>query len=169
MKILIYHAKQCAPKACTAAKLKKFDMADVFYTPGKIPKNSIVLSPFQEPVLSKEDKKFEKNGLAALDCSWEHAEEVFKKLKKPLQKRTLPLLVAANPVNYGKPGKLSTVEALASALYILGEKEKADVLLGKFKWGPGFTELNKALLKSYSKAKKAKEIIKIQNEYFGGK
>jgi pre-rRNA-processing protein TSR3 len=169
MKVLIYNAKQCAPKACTAAKLKKFDLAEVFYTPGKIPRNSIVLSPFWEKVLSKEDTRYTKNGLVALDCSWEHAEEVFKNLKKPLQKRTLPLLVAANPVNYGHVSKLSTVEALASALYILGEAEHAEKLLNKFKWGKSFSDLNKALLKSYSKAEKAKDIIKTQNEYFGGK
>ena len=169
MKILIYHARQCAPKACTAAKLKKFDLAEVFYTPQKIPRNSIVLSPFSEKVLSKEDTRHPKNVLVALDCSWEHAEEVFENLKKPLHQRALPLLVAANPVNYGKVSKLSTVEALASALYILGEEGQAQSLLGKFKWGPGFLNLNKDLLESYSKAKKAKEIIDIQNEYFGGK
>ena len=169
MKIFIYHAKQCSPKACTAAKLKKFDLAEVFYTPQKIPRNSVVMSPFSEKVISKEDTKYTKNGLVALDCSWKHAEEVFANIKKPLHQRALPLLVAANPVNYGKVSKLSTVEALASALYILGEAEQGELLLGKFKWGPGFTELNKALLKSYSKAMKAKEIIKIQNEYFGGK
>lgn len=169
MKILIYNAKQCAPAACTAAKLKRFELAKVFYNPGKIPKDSVVLSPFQEKVLSKEDTKHTKNGLVALDCSWKHAEEVFTNLKKPTHRRTLPLLVAANPVNYGKVSKLSTVEALASALYILGEEEQAAKLLGKFKWGLGFLNLNKALLKSYSKAKKAKEIIDIQNEYFGGK
>lgn len=169
MKILIYHAKQCAPKACTAAKLKKFELAKVFYAPGKIPRNSIVLSPFSEKVLSKEDTQHQKNVLVALDCSWKHAEEVFENLKKPTYRRALPLLVAANPVNYGKVSKLSTVEALASALYILGEAEHAERLLAKFKWGPGFLNLNKDLLESYSKAKKAKEIIDIQNEYFGGK
>ncbi|MBU2559930.1 DUF367 family protein [archaeon] len=169
MKILIYHAKQCAPAACTAAKLKKFELAKVFYTPGKIPRNSIVLSPFSDKVISREDTKYTKNGLVALDCSWKHAEEVFANVKKPLVQRALPLLVAANPVNYGKVSKLSTVEALASALYILGEAEQGELLLNKFKWGPGFINLNKALLKSYSKAEKAKDIINIQNEYFGGK
>ena len=169
MKILIYHATQWAPKACTAAKLKKFGLAEVFYTPGKIPKGSVVLSPFSEKVISKEDTGYVKNGLVALDCSWKHAEEVFENIKKPLHQRALPLLVAANPVNYGKVSKLSTVEALASALCILKEEEQAVKLLGKFKWGPGFLALNKALLKSYSKAEKAKDIIDIQNEYFGGK
>ncbi len=169
MNILIYNAKQCAPAACTAAKLKKFDLAEVFYTPGKIPKGAVVLSPFSEKVISKEDARHTKNGLVALDCSWKHAEEVFASIKKPFHQRALPLLVAANPVNYGKVSKLSTVEALAGALYILGEEGQAQDLLGKFKWGPGFLNLNKDLLKSYSKANKAKEIIDIQNEYFGGK
>jgi len=168
MNVLIYHAKQCAPKVCTAAKLKKFGLAKVFYTPGKIPRDSIVLSPFSEKVLSKEDRAHLKSGLVALDCSWKHATEVFDCIKKPLQRRALPFLVAANPVNYGKVSKLSTVEALASALYILGEAEHAKSLLSKFKWGPGFVDLNKDLLESYSKAMTEKEIIAVQDEYFGG-
>ena len=33
--------------------------------------------------------------------------------------RMLPLLLAANPVNWGKPGKLTTMEAIASALHLV--------------------------------------------------
>ncbi len=77
----------------------------------------LVLSPFAEKALSPQTKGT--RGLAALDCSWAHAEEVFARVK--LQDRALPFLVAANPVNFGKPFKLSTVEALAAGLVILGE------------------------------------------------
>ncbi len=80
--------------------------------------------------------------------------------------RILPALIAANPVNYGKPTKLTTAEALAAALYILGHRDQSREVLGKFKWGPHFTALNENLLNDYSKSQSSDEVIAVQKEYF---
>ena len=57
--------------------------------------------------------------------------------------RKLPPLFAGNPVNYSKLNKLTTVEALSGALFILGYFDDAMNLLEKFKWGHTFYDLNK--------------------------
>jgi pre-rRNA-processing protein TSR3 len=106
----------------------------------------------------------EKRGLAALDCSWVHATEVFDHSSHGTF-RCLPYLVAANPVNYGVPTKLSTVEALAAALYIAGFREQSELMLSKFKWGLQFITLNEELLEGYGKAKDSAGVVKVQREY----
>ena len=78
----------------------------------------------------------------------------------------LPLLLAANPVNWGKPGKLSTVEALAASLVLMNQKEQARELLSKFRWGEGFLDLNKEPLQAYSEAKSSAELVALQFEFF---
>ena len=78
-----------------------------------------------------------------VDCSWKMADETFAKLRlMGLEPRKLPEIVPANPVNSGKICKLSTAEAIASALMICGEKDQAEELMSIFKWGPAFLELN---------------------------
>ena len=74
-------------------------------------------------------------------------------------------MIATNPVNFGVPTKLSTVEALAGALYIAGFHEQATELLSKFKWGPHFLVINEELLARYAQAKDSTAVIEIQREY----
>lgn len=163
--LFIYHARQCNPKACTGLKLGRFRLAKLFYTPRGIPRGAIVLSPFASRVISREDVDRAAKGLVVLDCSWEKATEVFEALRWRVAPRVLPLLLAANPVNYGKARKLSTVEAFASALYIVGREEEAREVLSKFKWGPSFLDLNRELLERYTGARDGEEIARIEREY----
>ena len=73
--------------------------------------------------------------------------------------------MAGNPVNYSKLNKLTTVEALAAAAYILGNSDMANTLLDKFKWGHTFFALNKNILQDYTKAKSESEIVELCQEY----
>jgi pre-rRNA-processing protein TSR3 len=165
VKIVVYHAKQCDPKKCTALKLKRHGLIRIVHQIKFLPKRAVVLNPFSETAFSPADRKrIENFGLAALDCSWEHAEEVMIKHVRGTS-RCLPILIAGNPVNFGKPTKLTTVEALAAALYIAGFKEKAAELLSFFKWGHTFVEINYGRLESYVDAKNSTEIVQLQNRF----
>lgn len=77
------------------------------------------------------------------------------------ERATVPYMVAANPVNYGKRPlfellrfscayaiqrtafKLTCVEAIAAALAITGHTAQAEKLLSKFGWGDSFWALNR--------------------------
>ena len=103
-------------------------------------------------------------GLSVIDCSWARIDETPFGRMKSSYPRLLPYLVAANPVNYGKPCKLNCVEALAAAMYICGYKEEARHYMGKFSWGHAFIELNSELLEEYSKCDSSKEVLEVQDK-----
>ncbi|MGC9345571.1 MAG: DUF367 family protein [Candidatus Bathyarchaeales archaeon] len=165
VKIVVYHAGQCDPKKCTALKLKRHELVRIVRQIRFLPKKAIVLNPFSKIAFSQADRqRIEDFGLAALDCSWEHAEKVMLKRVRGTS-RCLPILIAGNPVNFGKLTKLTTVEALSAALYIAGFKEEAYQLLSIFKWGHTFIEINQERLENYAKAKNSTEIIELQKQF----
>ena len=80
--------------------------------------------------------------------------------------RRLPLVLAANPVNYGHPQKLSSAEALAVTLYIVGLKREAEAVMGIFKWGHTLIELNHDPLEEYSIATSREALAEVERVYF---
>lgn len=164
MKVFVFMLKQDDPSKCTAAKLVKFRLAQsvkYIYT------KALILNPFSPILLSKQDAKLS-DSVCAIDCSWNRSEHELKNryLSKHAMGRRLPAMLAANPVNYSKLGRLSTAEALAGSLYILGDKRLAKVFMEKFKWGHTFLELNSSLLEDYSNAENQQEILVIEKQYF---
>ena len=139
-KLFVVHFDQCDPKKCTSMKLKKFNLVKFVPKIRFLPKQTIILDPFAQNTLSVDDRaQIDKFGLAVIDCSWKHADQVFQKFRTG---RRLPRLLAANSVNYGRWEKLSSVEALAAALFIVKQTELAELLLSKFSWGHAFFDLN---------------------------
>jgi pre-rRNA-processing protein TSR3 len=167
-RLTIYHANQCDPKRCTGLKLKRHGLARVVTSIKFLPRRAIVLNPFGEIAFSPADRQRIQNfGLAALDCSWEHAQKVLSAHVKGTS-RCLPILIAGNPTNYAKATKLSTVEAIAGALHIAGFRDEAEKVLSIFVWGHTFLELNHALLENYASAKDSTEIIEMQRSFTRG-
>ena len=135
------------PKKCTAKRLEKFGISQNYNSFRTLPPCGIVLDPFSEKLLTFEDSILaEVGGIVGVDCSWNLARETFSKLKMMgLEPRRLPDVIPANPVNAGKIGKLTTAEAIGSALMICNQKELATSIMSIFKWGPAFLKMNSVL------------------------
>lgn len=149
------------PDKCTARRLARQGHGELHSTAQSTP-YGIVLDPHAEQALSPTDNS-KAERLVALDCSWETAEQDRYQLDGP--RRALPFLVATNPVNYGKPFQLTTVEALAGALVILGNRDQAEQILAPFSWGETFLTYNAEPLERYAACKDSSEIIAVQEEY----
>lgn len=156
IRLVGYDAAQCNPKRCTARKLSRFGLIRLVRSPRGLPKGCVLLRPTAADVLSPIDSRAaERRGLAILDVSWKRG--LFPRVPGAIH-RHLPFLVAANPVNYGVPRRLSSVEALAAALTILGRPDQAQSILAKFGWGIRFLELNREPLDVYAACLDGSEI-----------
>ncbi len=162
-KIYVYYIGGDNPKANTALKLVRLGLAKQIRS---IKPGMIVLDPFSFTPISISDRSMmSQRGLVVIDSSW-------RRLRMPPGgiRRRLPLLIAANPINYGKPFLLSSVEALAAALYIAGFSNQAKELLKFFKWGHVFLRINKRFFDMYVE-KTSAEIIEAEcrllREHYG--
>jgi pre-rRNA-processing protein TSR3 len=153
-----YRDNSCDPRKCTVKKLEKAGHVKILTKISRIPRNTLLLDPTAEQALSPKDCAA--RSVTVLDCSWEVLDTVA--ISSWRIRRALPFLVAANPVNFGRPCTLSSIEALAATLYILGEPDRAAKILGCIGWGIRFLEVNKEPLELYAKAKDSAEVVKMQ-------
>jgi rRNA small subunit aminocarboxypropyltransferase len=163
MNILVIEYGQDDPGKCTAKKMVRAGLATEVSRKFHAASSLLVLNPFSEIVLSPEDG--DSKGILDIDCSWNLAREVFFK-KLGGKHRRLPALLAGNPTNYSKVGLLSSLEAVAASLYILGEKDEASRYLSLYKWGPTFLSLNADPLEEYSRASSEDEVRDLEREFF---
>jgi pre-rRNA-processing protein TSR3 len=151
------------PGKCTARKMVNMDLARGVGRKFHASDSVIVLNPFAHRVLSPPDKGAK--SVLVIDCSWNLAQEVFFR-KLGGKHRRLPILLAANPTNYSRPGVLSSLEAVAATMYILGEIEEAERYLAIYKWGPTFLTLNHDPLEDYRRCRTEDRVLKREREYF---
>lgn len=160
MRLYVWHAGDDDPKKCTARKLHRMGLVGLTDRASGLPHGGVLLDPYAQKAVSKEDlPDVLTSGLAALDCSWQSAERLFPKVRKKLLPRALPYLVAANPVRFGRPTELSTLEAFSAALVIYGFDQQARELLGAYTWGPRFLEVNRQPLEAYAACETSADVV----------
>jgi pre-rRNA-processing protein TSR3 len=167
----IIHLSQDDPKKCTARKLQRLGLAIIHEQIRRPPRRGFLLDPVAGTILGPDDVSSLKQGasIVALDCSWKRLDDSLAQVQKRapnLEGRTLPVVLAANPVSWGKPGRLSTVEALAVSLVLVDRWDQAKEILRPFSFGDQFFKLNQQPLEAYAEAKSNAELVEIQWEFF---
>ena len=164
VKLRMWDFAQCDAKRCTGRRLARFGLMREMDLSASF--RGIVLSPNGRKSLSPEDLPIVQSlGISVIDCSWAKIHEIPFKQMRTGHHRLLPFLVAANPVNYGRPCKLSCAEAVGATLYIVGLKELSQRLMDKFGWGAEFLKINRQVLDRYAACASSEEVVAAQNAY----
>ncbi|KZT13229.1 DUF367-domain-containing protein [Laetiporus sulphureus 93-53] len=161
--VAMWDFDQCDPRRCSGKRLARLGLIKELRIGQRF--RGIVVSPKGRQIVSPADRELVlQSGIAVVECSWARLEDVpFGKIASP-HERLLPYLVAANPVNYGKPWRLNCVEAIAAAFYITGLDDYANHLMSKFGWGSAFWDINKSFFEQYRTCSSADDIEAMQNK-----
>mmetsp|Transcript_18442 Transcript_18442/g.31992 ORF Transcript_18442/g.31992 Transcript_18442/m.31992 type:complete len:304 (-) Transcript_18442:2068-2979(-) len=149
---------QCDARKCSGRKLERLGLLQSRKIGSSRKASGILLSPQATMFFSPVEDAPLATSIGVIDCSWAQLSKVaFEKIKGGVP-RLLPVLIAANPVNFGKPFRLNCAEALAACLVFVGKRKQAEQVLAVFKWGPGFLTLNEHLFNIYAKCQSRDEI-----------
>ncbi|CAL1675874.1 unnamed protein product [Lasius platythorax] len=162
--VAMWDMEHCDPKKCSGRKLARHGLIKILRLGARF--SGLCLTPVGDKCVCPTDREIVRDhGCAVVDCSWARLDDTPFNRMKASHPRLLPFLVAANPINYGKPCQLSCVEAIAATLIITGYPEEANLYLGKFSWGHSFLELNSELLEKYALCTNSEEIIAVQEKF----
>ncbi|KAI0915420.1 hypothetical protein AcV5_003650 [Taiwanofungus camphoratus] len=161
--VAMWDFDHCDPRRCSGKRLSRMGLIKELKVGQRF--RGIVVSPKGSQMISPSDRELVlHNGVAVVECSWARLDDVpFAKLASP-HERILPYLVAANPVNYGKPWRLNCAEAIAAAFYITGFPAYADHLLSRFGWGGSFWTINRSYILQYCACHSAVEVDAMQTK-----
>lgn len=162
--LAMWDFEQCDPNACSGKKLYRLNALRLLRL--SEPFHGVVLTPSATEIVSPADRDIVlQNGAAVVDCSWKELDAVPWRKMRMSAPRLLPLLLAANPVNYGRPSKLNCAEALAATLAIVGLMDDAKSVMAYFSWGASFFDVNAELLAGYQQCANSAEIAAFQDHY----
>lgn len=153
--------KQDDPKKSTMRKLRDLGIS-VEVSTRNMNRYTILRADAKNVILHRDNAVVER-GILIIEGSWNKGDLLLKVHGNV--ERKLPILIASNPVNYGKKEKLSSAEALSAALFITGYRDLSRYIMGKFHWGHTFFELNENLLEEYSGAESEEEVEQIERDY----
>lgn len=162
--ISIYYADlfQDDPKKSTMKKLHRFSLATRIEV-RSLQRHTVLRADSDHVILPKDRQLLQRRGLCIIEGSWKSG--MLLEQIRTEHSRKLPILLAANPVNYGKFNTLSSVEAVCAALYITGFRDQAEYIISKFGWGHTFIETNREILDSYARASNIQDIENIYREF----
>ena len=158
VRVLLWEFGQNDPKRDSGSKLCRHGLASQLRVGQSF--NGIVLSSESKVFVSAADAAIARSfGIAGVNCSWNRLNEIpFGALGRDRKQRLLPHLLAANPVNYGRPFKLNTAEAIAAVLVIMGLRQDAIELLTPFNYGHEFLRMNASFLEAYESCGSSAEV-----------